>query len=177
MLTTQRQKSLAMMICLAGLAAGCSGGGAGPTEPEPARSRLTLDFASITAIEHCDGLFEGDGDFEFKVWIVRPDEYRLHMFNSMEALGPGGKTKRLGSFSFNAVDGDIVTVHFEASEWDHDIFGNVYHDSRLSSAKGTRSHRFRDGTWTSLGYNSLLLGSEGCRVRLDWTASFATVQM
>jgi hypothetical protein len=183
MFVTLRRKSLAMMICLAALASGCSEGGAGLTEPEPEpeanpeterrlqRSTLILDFAHIEVVEDCDGI-EGDGDFDFVVRTEVEGGSTNVLYDANPTLGPGARTPTIGRRTYTVVQGTVVYVHFEASEWDRDIFGNVYRDSRLSQRQSYTGHFFLDGDWTHLGPRSITLGTVGCMVRLHWTASF-----
>jgi hypothetical protein len=174
MFVTLRRKSLAMMICLAVLAGGCSEGGAGLTEPEPEPEpepvwTLMLDFPFIEVLEDCDGI-EGDGEFDFVVRTVVAGGATTVLYDANPTLGPGGRTATIGRRAYPVADGDLVTVYFEASEWDRDIFGNVYHDSPLSGSLGATNHLFADGTSSRLGNRAITLGSDGCRVRLHWTA-------
>ncbi len=70
-----------------------------------------------------------------------------------------------------ATSGQQITVEFVASEHDKNIIGQTYNDSRLDGARNSISHKFNNGTWSSLGPRSIELGSGDCRVRLSYTAN------
>ncbi len=170
---TTRMHSIVAALCLAVLTAGC--GGDSPTGPGPAPKTMTLtiNFSSIQVIEDCDGI-EGDGDFDFEVLASTPDAITI-VDRETITLGPGGKSRSLGrqSFTMDASVHPHVDVSFRASELDKDIFGTVYADARLDHVLGSVDHVYSNGAWSHVGPQSIILGSSGCRVRLDWTAEGA----
>lgn len=173
MRTTSGIHSLSAALCIAAIAAGCSGDGPTATEQEPdpkaETTTLIIDFAHIEVIDDCDGI-EGDGDFDFVVSTSSP-LYRTH-YDANPTLPPGGRTATIGrqTFTYEASAEADVAVHFIASEWDRDIFQNEYHDERLDGEAAEVTHYLRNGTWVSLGDHAATLGEAGCQVRLTWTA-------
>lgn len=168
-------RSYLALLCLAGYAAGCSGGGDAPTAPGPTlpRTTLTLDLGYIEVIEDCDGI-EGDGDFLLDVWVDSRLTPNDHVYSSGSiSLGPGGRTPVVGrrSYTVDAIDGLEFTVDFQAVELDKSIIGEVYRDDRLAIAVTQYRHRFSNGAWSGLGSRKLSLGSAGCRIDFSWSAS------
>lgn len=159
-------------FCLAALAGGCGGGGVDTaTDPTPARTTLTLDFAYVEVIEDCDGI-EGNGDFHFGV-AVHSTEFPIDVVYSEDtSLGPGGKSRVLGrrSYTVDATDGTVIHIEFSATELDKSVFGEEYNDERLDHASAEVDHAFRNGVWSNRGPQSITLGSAGCRVRVYWSA-------
>jgi hypothetical protein len=159
------------------------GGGESPTSPDPtpspppppavARTTLTLDIKYIEVVgdNDCDGI-EGDGDFHFQLTTGDADGATLWYDKDIQ-LGPAGRTPALGrkASTFDAVPGATVQMSLVASEWDKDILGNVYPDSRLEYASAKAKYVFDGSRWPNLGARSITLGSGGCQVRLSWTAS------
>lgn len=165
---TRHVQPLIALLSFAALAAGCGGGGdAAPTAPEPARTTLELHIGYIEVIEDCDGI-EGDGDFEFDVWIYTSEATKDHIFSQTINLPPGGRTLELGfwSYTVDAVDGATIDVEFQAVELDKSISGEVYADERLAISLTGSQHRFSNGAWSNLGSRYLSLGGPGCLVRL-----------
>jgi hypothetical protein len=165
--------SFIAIFCLVTLAAGCGGGEDAPTAPAPARTTLTLDFTYVEVIEDCDGV-EGDGDFNFEVLASPPGTGPWDIvYRETISLGPGGKSRTIGrrSYTIDATDDAAVAVSFRASEMDQSIFGAVFADDRLDDAYAYIDHEFSNGAWSSLGPQSITLGSSGCRVRLYWSAA------
>jgi hypothetical protein len=171
-----RPNSLTLIatLCAGAIVTGCGGGGDGPSAPAvPAMITLNLDFTYIEVEEDCDGI-EGDGDFEFRVQTYRlPTDTAEIVYHKSVNLGPGGYSEWIGrrSYTFPATETEQRTVWFGASEMDKDVFGWTYTDSRLSYASGTLEYSYANGTWNTLGVQSIALGSDGCRVTLRWTAS------
>lgn len=162
------------------LATACGGGGGdAPTSPSPSpapgSATLTLDFANVEVLEDCDGI-EGDGDFSFEVLVTPGWSGReVVVYREIINLGPGGRSRALGRQTFTTRIGNLaeVLVSFRATELDRDIFGSEYNDERLSNASAFVDHVLpaAGGAWSNLGAQSITLGSPGCRVRLNWTAS------
>ncbi len=141
-------------------------------DPGPSTAQLQIDFGSIEAIKDCDGI-EGDGDFSFKVTTNVSSGGSSTVYSKSVTLGEGGRTSAIGrkTYTVPATSGQQVTVEFEASERDKNIFGTKYNDSRLDNARNSIAHKFNNGTWSSLGPRSIELGSGDCRVRLSYTAN------
>ncbi len=158
---------------LAVLVAACGGSSVGPSAPDPtpATTTLTLDFAQIEVLEDCDGI-EGDGEFHFGVATSSLQSPIDVLYSKDVVLGPGGKSGVLGrrSYQLDAIEGTVMDVEFSATELDRNILGEEYSDTRLDHAVAYVYHTYRNGHWSNLGPQSITLGSDGCRVRLYWTA-------
>jgi len=155
------------------LVVACGGSSTGPSEPAPAPATTTLilDFSQIEVLEDCDGI-EGDGEFHFGVSTASLQFPIDLLYSGDVILGPGGTSRVLGrrTYTLDTIEGTVVDVEFAASELDRSIFNEVYNDARLDHAVAYGHHEFRNGRWTNLGPQSLTLGSDGCRVRLSWSA-------
>jgi hypothetical protein len=44
-------------------------------------------------------------------------------------------------------------------------------DSRMDDRSGSRTHSYSNGSWSSLGNNSITLGVSGCRARIDYNVT------
>lgn len=180
-----RTLRLVAAAALALATAACGGGSDSPTEPSPTpdptpgpppapqQTTLTLDmhYVEVVGDNDCDGI-EGDGDFFFQVMSGAADGVTV-WFNRNIQLGPAGRTPTLGrrAITVDAEPGATVSVSIIASEWDKDILGNVYPDSRMEYESGVVKHVFDGTRWSNLGARSITLGSGGCQVRLSWTAT------
>ena len=179
--TKSSVRSLAPALCLAALASGCGADSTTEPDPEPTLVTVHLDIAEIEVIEDCDGP-EGDGDFHFVVTTsmnyLGPNQIPYStstdvVYDARVNLGPGAKTRTIGrtSYTVEPVNWMFAEVRFKASEWDRDIFNYEYTDERLVPSLKTYPYTYRNG-WGTGGHQFITLGSEGCRVRLSWIASF-----
>ncbi len=177
MATPTPVRLLLALLALVGVA-GC-GGGKGPTDATPTTVTLTLDFGAVTVIEDCDGI-EGDGDFQFEVDVnVTGNPTTDVVYKRNVTLGPGGSTAIIGRHTYT-IDLDAgapgvfpqVSVWFRAVEFDKNILGQTYNDSRLDNDGHGIAHTYNSDLkqWLDLGNESITLGEPGCLVRLNYTA-------
>jgi hypothetical protein len=166
--------TLATIVTAAALVAGCGGGTDAPTGPA-APIALVIDFDYIDVIQDCDGV-EGRGDFTFTLYARQKNFNDEQVWKVSRSLGPGERVivGNARKFLIPAAEGDsFVDVGFEATEWDKNIFGTVYADSRLDGAYDLIQHKLTNGTWSRLGTQTITLGTRSlndCQVRLTYAA-------
>jgi hypothetical protein len=162
-----------------------------PTPPiGPTQWDLRVALSSFTALETCDDFTQGLNDMEiaYKASVVLPDGQEAVLADTGHPGNPSGsrlagadrlragQVVALGgarTFRLPGEDGQFVRVEFRATEWDEQIVIfppsiRWVRDDRMNNRLGARSHAYGSGSWPSLGNNSIVLGSSGCRVRLDY---------
>ncbi len=135
----------------------------------------TADIFDITiknfkAIKDCDTIGEGD----FEIWVsISAGNKNYH--KSSISLGNGQKVNLNWSHSFRADlrEGNYFKVKFTCKEWDKDILGNRFGDSRMNKKTGSIRHEFRNSFWTNLGNGTKTItlnpGHNACSVSLTYT--------
>lgn len=153
----------------------CDAGGPGtePPPPGPSNTSIRFDFNYIEALNDCDGFPLGEGEFSFTVRANPSFATSTTVYNSSPNLDDGDRTGALGrrDFTTTATNGQQVTVEFRGTEYDYDILGNPFADSRMDGIQTTAQHTYNGSSWSGLGPQTLTLGSGDCRVRLSYTAS------
>jgi hypothetical protein len=157
----------------------------------PAQFQLTLVVQSATALNTCDDVTQGltNGEFALRVQAVTPGGGTTTVVQSSGYPGdPGGprgynlsanESASLDvtrTFTLQGASGQSLRVQFNATEWDEQIVVippsiRWIHDSRLSDASTSRTHSYANGTFGSLGPNTLTLGNSSCGLRLSYTVS------
>lgn len=150
------------------LLAGC--GTNHPTAPLAARPDsldVTVTLDRIFAVADGDGI-EGAGDFDYSATVFA---------SAGKAMGAEGSAKietgsslalnRSRVYRFEKGSDGIVEVSFTATEWDQNIFGEVYPDSRLDHVTEFRIHsETKAGATFNDGERWITLGSGGLQLRL-----------
>ncbi len=139
------------------------------------KEQKTADIFDITiqnfkSIKDCDGI-EGDGEFE--IWVqISAGNKKYHKSNISAGNGDVIKLDWNYSFKANLKEGNYFTVKFICKEWDRDIFGKTWGDSRMNKKSGYIRHEFRNNTWSNLGngYKSIVLnpGNNDCSTQLSY---------
>jgi hypothetical protein len=158
-----------------------------------ARFRVTLTAQSVTALGTCDDFTQGltSGEFAVKVLGVAPGGVTETLFATPGYPGdpsdPGGYILGEGAsatlngtqaFTVNGEAGQFVRAQFHATEWDTQIVVippsiRYLHDDRMDDASVSRTHSYANGTFGSLGPNSLTIGNSSCGIRLNYSVSVA----
>ncbi len=129
-----------------------------------------LTITSFKAIKDCDGI-EGKGEFE--IWVeVSAGNKKFHKSNITASSGDVIKLGWNYSFKANLKENNYFTIKFICKEWDRDIFGNTWGDSRMNKKSGSIRHDFRNSTWSNLGngYKTIVLnpGNTACSTQLSY---------
>ncbi len=157
-----------------------------------ARMIVAVQMHSITALDTCDDVFQGldRGEFGFRVRLVTADGGQ-YVADQSPSDYPGNPSKLLvvslarnasvslsggQTYSLPAEAGQFVRVEFNGTEWDEQVVvfppsTRWIHDSQLDNRGVTRTHRSSNGTFSSLGSNTLTVGSGSCGLRLDYSVS------
>jgi hypothetical protein len=155
----------------------------------PARYRLSLNVQSVTALATCDDVTQGltNGEFAARVLSITADGERVTLAETREYPGdPGdlrvynladGASRSIDAsrtYTLNGEAGQSVRVQFNATEWDEQIVIippsiRWIHDNRLDDATISRTHSYANGTFSSLGPNTLTLGNSSCGIRLNYS--------
>lgn len=154
--------------------------------------RLTVSGMSVTALNTCDDFTQGltNGEFAIRARAITPSGAQTTLATTTGYPGsttsPRGlnlaknQARSVGSsrtFTLNGASGQSLRIQFSATEWDEQIVIfppsiRWIHDSRMSDRSSTRTHSFTSGNFSSLGPNSITIGSSGsCGIRLNYTIS------
>ena len=156
-----------------------------------ARFRVTLSAQSVTALGTCDDFTQGltNGEFAVKVLAVAPGGVTETLVEtpgypgnpaSLQAfILSEGETQSLNqsaSFTLNGETGQFVRAQFHATEWDEQIVIfppsiRWIHEDRMSDASTSRTHSYVNGTFSSLGPNTLTIGNSSCGLRLNYSVA------
>ncbi len=130
---------------------------------EQVSDTITVTLIRFQAIKDCDGI-EGDGDFSFRARVLdgQGKEIPRSRTSAEAALGDGAFHNREHEVAFRLPRraASSFTVELVASEWDQDVFGKKWRDSRMDQSTATRTHTFQptSGTWSNLATSSTRLG-------------------
>lgn len=157
-------------------------------EVEAAVFLLTVNVQSVTALNTCDDFTQGltNGEFALRVRAATASGGGLTFTQTSGYPSQSGaisigrsETVNLGTtrtFTIPGAAGEFLRILFDATEWDTQIVifppstRNV-HDSRMSNRTVTRTHSYGNGTFGSLGSNTLTLGNSSCGLRLNYTVT------
>lgn len=156
-----------------------------------ARFRLDVTAQSVTALSTCDDVTQGltEGEFTVRILGIPPSGSSVLFFETPEypgnpnnlqgfnlAQGASGSINATRTFTLDGALGQSLRIQFNATEWDEQIVLippsiRWIPDSRLNNASTDRTHSYSNGTFTSLGPNTLTLGNSSCGIRLNYTIS------
>ncbi len=146
---------------------------------------------SITALSTCDDVTQGltNGEFAVRVRATTSNGGQVTLHETPGYPGstsnPRGynmarnQTRSISgarSFNITGAPGQQLRLEFSATEWDSQIVlippstRNI-HDSRMSNRSSSRTHRYSNGSFNSLGSNSITLGNSSCGIRLNYSIS------
>jgi hypothetical protein len=146
---------------------------------------------SVTALSTCDDVTQGlsNGEFAVRVRAITSNGGTVTL--TQTAAYPGStsnpsthslgrnQSRSLGgarSFTMSGAPGQSLRIEFSSTEWDSQIVlippstRNI-HDSRMSNRSRSRTHAFSNGSFGSLGSNSVTLGNSSCGIRLNYSVS------
>jgi hypothetical protein len=154
--------------------------------------RVSLTVQSVTALSTCDDVFQGltNGEFAARVLAVGSNGTQLTMTQTTSYPGNPDNllvynlsegesqsfTAASETFTIRGEAGQSLRVQFNATEWDQQIIvippsTRWVHDSRLDDASTSRTHSYANGTFSSLGPNTLTIGNSSCGIRLNYSIS------
>jgi thiol-activated cytolysin len=137
---------------------------------------IDIKLRSFEAIKDCDGI-EGSGEFSFEVQILNKNGSSITGYSQNSiTLSDGGSLTIDKTLSINLKRelGNKFSVRFICSEWDVDIFGNVYTDTRMSKKTVTSTHEYNSsGSWNDISGERSLITNPGsdCSSQLLYTVS------
>jgi len=152
--------------------------------------RVTLD--SFVIISTCDDFTQGltEGEYSVKFTTSDPSGRVTDLFSTASYPGSTSRPEillngRAGAvipvsesktYSVSGQAGQSVRVRFNATEWDSQIVlippsTRWIHDSDMNDRTGYRDHSYSNGTFSSLGANSITLGSGNCRIQANYTVT------
>lgn len=156
-----------------------------------ARFRLDVTAQSVTALSTCDDFTQGltRGEFAVRVLGIPPsgsstlfrettgypgNPNDLRVFELAD--GASANLNETRAFTLDGAQGQSLRIQFNATEWDTQIVVippsiRWIPDSRLNNASITRTHSYSNGTFSSLGPNTLTLGNSSCGLRLNYSIS------
>lgn len=162
--------------------------GRGTAQVAAARYLLTVTANSVTALDTCDDFTQGlsNGEFAIRVRAETANGGGLTMtttsnYPSRSGAVSLGRNETLSittvrDFNVNGAPGQFVRVLFDATEWDEQFVlippsVRDIHDSRMSNRTVSRAHGFDNGSFGSLGSNTLTIGNNDCGIRLNYTVT------
>ena len=138
---------------------------------------IDINLKSFDVIKSCDGGLLGPGEFSFVVQILDKSGHEMTSYSVGSAtLGdkqslPLNKTL---SIAMKRETGNRFTVKLICSEWDKDIFGKVYPDSRMDHKPVSFTHNFNSsGSWSDISGSRKITINPGsdCSSGLTYTVS------
>jgi thiol-activated cytolysin len=136
------------------------------TECRMASMEVTLNLSNISVPGDCDGI-EGDGEFDWAIWILDASGKTISSTSGSDTV-PSGSTMNVGKkqhvFTLAASEGQKFTVRFRCSEWDRNILGQTYRDSRMDNATAEYTHVYRNGAWNAKSKTLVLGSTSDCKV-------------
>jgi hypothetical protein len=164
MKTTIRQFAAVLTLACLPLVTGC--GKDSPTAPKAAAPEyldVTVTLVRLLAVADGDGI-EGAGDFEYSAEVFNGQPTTLTVSGSTQ-LETGSTLALNKSRVIRVAKGDKqqIKVSFTGTEWDQNILGTVYADTRMDHLTEARTHTettaaasFNDGErWITLGTGDL----------------------
>ncbi len=133
---------------------------------------IEIKLNSFNAIKDCDGV-EGDGEFGFDVKVKDQSGKILASYSKSVTLGSGKNFTIDKTLSINMPrkTGSKFTVQLVCSEWDKDILGRGYKDSRMNGKTASFTHELKsDGTWSDIKNRTIIINpNTDCSTSLNYT--------
>lgn len=154
---------------------------------------LRIDLESFTAAESCDDFTQGLDSMEvaYKVAVVLANGQQNVVADTGYPGNPSGgnlngavrlregqvvRLNQTRTYRLPGTAGQSARVEFRATEWDEQVVVippsvRWVRDDRMDDRSGARTHAYANGSWSSLGTNSITLGVSGCRARIDYSVT------
>ena len=142
--------------------------------PAPALVDVTVNLVDLYAVADGDGI-EGAGEFSYKLTIY--DGTTMEVQGSQEIdTGNYHVINKSKVFRIEKNKPYNIVVSLTATEWDTDILGRTWADTRMDNLTDSQKHSNGSGTaGMNDGARSLVVGSGDCRLRLDYNITSRTV--
>jgi len=136
---------------------------------EPESLSVTVTLQRVDAIADGDGI-EGAGDFSFQMSVTEVGGGGRLFLSRSAGIDEGDSYTVNEVARFRIPRDRVVQIGFASTEWDRDILGRTYADSRMDNLSTSRSHSDRSTTAGVRSYTGYLrLGSGELEVRLHYT--------
>ena len=122
----------------------------------------------------CDGI-EGAGEFSFEVQVLNSKGTKLATYSMSSITKSDGEYVNISktlSVKMKREPGNKFTVKFICTEWDKNIFGKVYADSRMDYKAVAFTHNYNSsGSWNDISGTRKLDTNPGsdCSTELTYT--------
>ena len=157
---------------------GC-GKSSSPTAPhvaaaEPESLLVTVTLTKFEAVVDGDGI-EGAGDFEFSASATEVGGAGRLAFSRNASIDAGDSYTINNTLRVRVPKSRSFTIGVRATEWDADILGRDYPDSRMDNLSTSRTHAEGNGA-ADLSYSGYLqLGGSELQVRLHYTIASVAI--
>ena len=156
------------------------------------RFQLTVDRFSVEVLGTCDDFTQGltRGEFTTRVSVVDSNGTEIYEFETPSypgdpdrlsalingGLGQSSTLPGAAERTLSGQAGQSLRVNFRATEWDEQIVIfppsiRLVRDSDMNDRSTSRTHSYSGTAFTSLGANTLTLGSGDCSVRLHYSVT------
>ncbi len=116
-------------------------------------NNIDIKLKSFYVIKDCDGI-EGAGDFSFSVQVLDSKGKVLTSYSGGSATLNDGESVNINktlSIKLKREIGNKFMIKFICSEWDKDILGNVYEDTRMNHKPISFTHNYNSsGSWSDI---------------------------
>ncbi len=135
---------------------------------------IDIKLSRFNVYRDCDGI-EGAGEFSFDVQVLDKNGTKLATYSLNNITKSDGQHVDLNktlSIKLKREMGSKFTVKFTCSEWDKDILGRVYADSRMDHKAVSFTHGFNSsGSWSDISGTRKLDTNPGsdCSTELTYT--------
>ena len=139
-----------------------------PTPPAKEYIDVTVTLQYVYAVADGDGI-EGAGEFEYEAIVY--DGPNPLMVSGSPVLNDGESSHISQSKVMRVEKGAPYTIEvgFVATEWDWNIFGYKYADTRMDHLHDQRAHTTLGVDGFNDGDRTLLVGEGDLRLRLNYT--------
>jgi Thiol-activated cytolysin len=131
---------------------------------------LDIKLNQFKVKRDCDGI-EGAGEFSFEVQVLDKNGIKLATYSMSSITKSDGEHVDIAktlSIKLKRELGDKFTVKFICTEWDKDIFGKVYPDSRMDHKAVSFTHNFStNGGWSDISSTRTLSTNPGSDCATD----------
>jgi thiol-activated cytolysin len=137
---------------------------------------INVKLGRFNVKRDCDGI-EGAGEFSFEVQVLNSKGTKLATYSLNNITKSDGEYVNLSktlSIKLKREAGNKFTVKFICTEWDKNIFGYVYPDSRMDHKAVAFTHNYNSsGSWNDISGIRKLDTNPGsdCSTELTYTIS------
>lgn len=174
MRVTMRSFLLSSLMLALPLLTGCGKDNPVAPQVQTQYEDVTVTLVRIIAVADGDGI-EGAGDFTYEAFVNDGTSFRVAGSCDINT-GDSYTINRKRVIRIEKGQSYNIDVKFTATEWDKDILGNVYPDSRLDHVS---AHRLHSNGSTSAGFSdgerTLTIGGSDLQLRFVYRITTAPV--